>query len=269
MTRLALGLLVLLAAGCASTPRVAPPPTLDVVTLNLWHDQNDWPARLAILADTLGALRPDVIVLQEVLQDSAKGLKNQAETLGARLGYSVVFTSFDGSDRPKRYGNAILTRHPVRDTSWTRLRPLTDYRVAAHARIDLGGRPLDVFATHLHHTVEGDSIRAEQVADLLAFVERTRGAGPVLVAGDFNAPAEAPSLAPLVAGYAEAFGTLHPGAEVSTLVEDLGHTPRRIDHVFAGPGLVPVASRIVLGEPVGGLWPSDHRGVWARLRWTD
>ena len=257
--------LLLFLVGCTAAPP-APAPTVDVVTLNLWNDQADWPARLGVIADTLGALRPDVIVLQEVLQDSAKGLANQAETLGDRLGYAVVFASVDGPDRAKRYGNAILSRHPVLDTSWVRLRPLTDYRVAAHARLDIGGRPLDVVATHLHHTMEGGAIRAEQVADLLALLDQTAGARWV-VAGDFNAPAHAPELSPLADRAADAFGTLHPGAAVSTLVEALGHTPRRIDHVFAGPGLTPEAARLVLAEPVGGVQPSDHRGVWVRLRW--
>ena len=258
-------LLLLLLAGCAATPH-APAPTVDIVTLNLWNDEADWPARLAVITDTLAALRPDVIVLQEVLQDSAKGLANQAETLGDRLGYAVVFASVDGPERAKRYGNAILSRHPVLDTSWVRLRPLTDYRVAARARLEVDGRPLDVVATHLHHTMEGDSVRAVQVADLLAFLDRTGGA-PWLVAGDFNAPADAPALARLAALAPDAFGALHPGADASTLVEALGHTPRRIDHVFAGPGLTSEASRLVLAEPVGGVQPSDHRGVWVRLRW--
>ncbi len=263
MRRRLLLLSVLLTACAGPAPR--PPDTVDVVTLNLWHDQGDWPARLAILADTLGALRPDVIVLQEVLQDASTGLANQAATLGARLGYAVVFASVDGPEREKRYGNAILSRHPIVDTSWVKLRPLDDYRVAARARLDVDGRPLDVVVTHLHHTVEGDSIRAVQIADLLAFIDRTAEA-PWVVAGDFNTTSDAPSLGPLRARAASAYDALHPGDPISTLVEALGHQPRRIDHVFAGPGLRPVASRVILADPVGGVQPSDHRGVWARLR---
>ena len=264
MRRLLLLGAVLLAACTGPEPR--PHSTLDVVTLNLWNDQADWPARLSVIADTLAALRPDVIVLQEVLQDSGKGLENQAETLGARLGYGVVFASVDGPERAKRYGNAILSRHPIRDTSWVKLRPLDDYRVAARARLDVNGRPLDVVVTHLHHTIEGDSIRAVQVADLLGFLDRTAEA-PWLVAGDFNTTVDAPSLAPLAARAVSAYDAVRPADEASTLVEALGHTPRRIDHVFSGPGLRPVAARVILADPVGGVQPSDHRGVWARLRW--
>ena len=131
--RMRILLLTLLLAGCAAAPP-GPAPAVDVVTLNIWNDSEDEPARLGAIADTLAALRPDVIVLQEVLQDSAKGLANQAETLGARIGYAVVFASVDGPERAKRYGSAILSRHPILDTSWVKLRPLTDYRVAVHAR---------------------------------------------------------------------------------------------------------------------------------------
>ena len=260
--------LTLLLAGCAGGPRLDPAPTLDVVTLNVWHDTGDEPARLAAIADTLAALRPDVVVLQEVLQHAERGLANQAETLGARLGYAVVFASVDGPSRPKRYGNAVLTRHPVTDTASVRLRPLGDYRTAAWARLDVDGRALDVYVTHLHHTPEGGAIRAEQVADLMAFVDRTRGGDAWLAAGDFNAPADAPELAPLALRTTDAFGAVRASAGVSTLVEALGHPPRRIDHVFAGPGVEPVAARLVLAEPLAdGTWASDHRGVWARLRW--
>ncbi len=88
------------------------------------------------------------------------------------------------------------------------------------------------------------------------------------MAGDFNTTAQAAELAPLARRTTDAFGTTNPGADVSTLVEALGHTPRRIDHVLAGPALQPVAARLVLADPLpDGTWASDHRGVWARLRW--
>ena len=82
--------------------------TLTVVTLNLWHDQRDWPKRLAVILAEMRALRPDVLCLQEVLQHGT--LRNQAETLADSLGYQVHFTSVDSVHREKRYGNAILSR---------------------------------------------------------------------------------------------------------------------------------------------------------------
>ena len=158
-----------------------PVDTLTVVTLNLWHDQADWPRRLGVILDTLRAERPDVICLQEVLQHAT--LPNQAETLADSLGYRRTFASVDGPERPKRYGNAILFHHPFSESGMKKLEPLDDYRTAAHARVEIDGRPLDVYCTHLHHTAEGGAIRTTQVRDVLGFVRDTRGEGPVLLAG--------------------------------------------------------------------------------------
>jgi hypothetical protein len=77
-------------------------PAMDVVTLNLWHDRSDWPRRQALIVDELRRLQPDVILLQEVLQD--EGLPNQAGTLAERLGYAWHFVSVDPPDRARRYG---------------------------------------------------------------------------------------------------------------------------------------------------------------------
>ena len=62
--------LLCLAGGCASTA-VTPadsPATVDAVTLNLWHDKQDWPRRQDAIVADLRARGPDVILLQEVLQ---------------------------------------------------------------------------------------------------------------------------------------------------------------------------------------------------------
>jgi endonuclease/exonuclease/phosphatase family metal-dependent hydrolase len=118
------------------------------VTLNIWHDQQDWPARCAVILDTLRTLRPDVVFLQEVLQK--EGLPNQAQTLAESLGATFVFASVDPPGAPKRYGNAILTRHRIAATNEIHLKPLDDYRVAVHARLEVEGRSVDAYATHLH-----------------------------------------------------------------------------------------------------------------------
>src|SRR3546814_3087237 len=114
--RLVLASAFALAAG-ASVPGPAaladePSPEITLVTLSLWHDKGDWPKRQRLFAETLRELRPDVIVLQEVLQH--EGLPNQARTLAEALGYEYVFASVDAADGPKRFGNAILDRKSTR-----------------------------------------------------------------------------------------------------------------------------------------------------------
>ena len=253
------------------TTGVARADTLTVVTLNIWHDQRDWPRRCAMILDELRSLRPDVICLQEVLQHAA--LRNQAYDLADSLGYRVTFGSVDPDTSVKRYGNAILARHPVLETAWKPLEPKSDYRVVVQMRIDFRGRPMDVFVTHLHHTAEGAAIRAEQIRDLLTYVKTRRGKGAVVLAGDFNASPGAPELEAVTKPYVDVFAALHPstaGDTVATLNPAMGHAPRRIDYVFVSrdgrPALRPLSSEIVFDQPAAdGTWPSDHFGVVARL----
>ncbi|MBK6736191.1 MAG: endonuclease/exonuclease/phosphatase family protein [bacterium] len=130
----AVAILLVAATAAALAPAQVPAPAngFTAVTLNLWHDQQNWPARSTVIVDTLRALAPDVIFLQEVLEK--EGLPNQAQQLADSLGCVFVFTSVDPVGGAKRYGNAILTRLPIVAQHEVKLPPLDDYRVAAHAR---------------------------------------------------------------------------------------------------------------------------------------
>ncbi len=224
--------------------------------------------RVGRLLPWLDERRPDVVCLQEVLQHP--GLPNQAVTLGESLGCAVHFVSVDPETAAKRYGNAILTPHRMLARDGRALLPLDDYRVVARARIDFHGRALDVYDTHLHHTAAGSAIRATQIRDLLAYVAATRGTGPLVLAGDFNAASGTDEMRLLEPRFLDAFDALHAGArgEPTTLNPAFGHPARRIDHVLVArdTGLTPIGAAIVLREPgPDGTWPSDHFGVAVRL----
>ena len=133
--------------------------TLKLVTLNLYHDKDEWPKRRTQIVDTLAALQPDVIALQEVLQHDT--LPNQAQWLAQELGYHWYFISVDPEDKARRYGNALLTRHPVLARGQQRLQPMEDSRTAGFVRIKLQGQPVNVYVTHLHHTPEGKALRTQ------------------------------------------------------------------------------------------------------------
>jgi endonuclease/exonuclease/phosphatase family metal-dependent hydrolase len=273
---MALAAVVILVA-CAQAPARTETQTestitdaLDVVTLNLWHDKQDWPGRQDLIVRELEQRKPDVILLQEVLQDP--GLVNQAESLAGRLGYQYRFYSVDPEGQAHRYGNAILTRHPIRASEVVKLQPLDDYRVAGWARIDIDGRPLNIYVTHLHYKLEGGAIRTRQIADLLAFIERTGDQGPSIVGGDFNTGDGTPELAALSPRFSSAYRAAHPDQEVdapahTTLNPHMGHPPQRIDHVFFQRDAFQVSeARILFGQPAaGGAWASDHFGLWVRL----
>lgn len=275
--RLATAFLGLLLAGvlaaCGTTRPAAPAPTLSVVTFNIWHNQSDWPGRLAQILAELRALAPDVICLQEVLQNPE--LPNQAQTIADSLGYHVYFASVDSVGRPKRYGNAILTRHPVLATHWRALDPADDYRNAAHLRLAWAGRPVDVYTTHLHYSGAdgGEAVRSRQIRDLLAFIDATAAGASVILTGDFNTLPGNASLRLLDDRFLDAYALLHPGADrPTTLNPHAGHTPRWIDYLFVAraggrdAGLRPVAAEVVFDRPgPDSLWASDHFGVYTRL----
>ena len=265
MSRLLQLLVLLTLSACqtakpADTPASRDRPTLTLVTLNLYHDKDDWPRRRVQIVDTLKALQPDVIALQEVLQH--ENLPNQAEWLATQLGYDWHFVSVDPPDKPRRYGNALLTRLPVLARNEEKLRPFDDSRTVALLRVDLHGKPINLYATHLHHTGQGSAIRKQQLDDLMAFIATTAGGFPSLVAGDFNSAADSPELAALRENFVDTYGSLHPGADAKTSSTLNLHyfKPARIDHVFHQANVfTPVTAEIILNHPgPDGTWPSDH-----------
>lgn len=263
-------LCALLLAGChAQRADDTPAPTLDVVTLNLWHDRDDWPRREAMIVAQLRRLDPDVVLLQEVLQHD--GLPNQAQTLARQLGYRAYFVSVDPPGRARRYGNAILTRETPLMQGQRPLQPHDDYRIAAWVRVPVHGRRVNVYVAHLNFTDRSGATRTRQVADLLDFVAATRGDAPVLVGGDFNTPGDAPELAPLRACCLDAYAQRHAGEDLAApahvTLNPRYNPPARIDLLFAQhDGFRVIDARRILDQPApDGTWASDHFGVWARL----
>lgn len=251
-------------AACAHRIDTGAAGRLGVATFNIWHDAGgQWPKRLSLLTAALRGADADIIALEEVLEDAAKGLPNQAVTIARDLGYAEVhFVSPDPESAPRRFGNAILTRLPVIEVARRKLEPLSDYRTAIRVRVRTGGGPVDVVATHLAWQPEAAAVRAEQVADLLAWLPQD--GTPLVVMGDFNAPLDDPGLAAL--GPPRFASALAPGAAPTTLNPARGHAPRVIDHIFAESAHFAIAAAKIIGsEAVDGEYPSDHFGVAAQL----
>lgn len=248
---------------CATLP-VGGGRDLRLVCFNIWHNQGDWAARQPLLVEAIRAANPDVIGLQEVLEDAAVGLPNQARTLADALGgYEMHFVSTDPEGAPRRYGNAILSRLPVLTHDSKKLEPLNDYRTAIRARVSVGGRAVDVVNTHLAWQADQAPVRAQQIADLMAWLPRD--GAPLIVMGDFNAVQEDAGLNALTGP--RFFSVLPRGAAETTLNPARGHAPRVIDHIFAEAAqFEPVSASVLGATPVGGEYPSDHFGVAATLR---
>jgi endonuclease/exonuclease/phosphatase family metal-dependent hydrolase len=250
-------------AGCATLPG-AGGRDLKLVTFNIWHNQGDWAARRPLLVEAIRSADPDVIALQEVLEDAAVGLPNQARTIADALGggYQMHFCSTDAEGAPRRYGNAILSRLPVLSHDWKKLEPLDDYRTAIRARVTVHGRAVDIVDTHLAWQADAAPVRARQIADLLAWLP-TDGA-PLIVMGDFNAVQEDAGLNVLTGE--RFFSALPRGSVPTTLNPAKGHPDRVIDHIFAEKAHFQPGVWTLLGAtPTNGEYPSDHFGVAATV----
>ena len=237
--------------------------TLSLATLNIWHDQGNWSARLPLIVEALRAQNADVIALEEVLQDAAVGLPNQARTIAEALGYQWIFHSVDDEAKPRRYGNAVLTRLPIVTSDWKKLEPLDDYRTAIRVRITKGGTAIDVVVTHLAWQDDAGAVRARQISDLLDWLPDD--GTPVVVMGDFNATQEDSGHAVLTGP--DYFSALPRHAAVTTLNPARGHPDRVIDHIFArADAFTPVSARVFATQPIAGEYASDHFGVSAIVR---
>src|SRR5690606_3758009 len=122
-------------------------------------------------------------------------------------------------------------------------------------------------------------IRGRQVRHLLSIVAARDDGTPALLAGDFNATVTTPELAPLFTRYFDVFGSTGErgsaqdagnAGDFTTLNPQFFEAAmqRRIDHVLAERGRFEILdARRVLDRPdEAGTWPSDHFGVYARLR---
>ncbi|RIL04825.1 MAG: hypothetical protein DCC71_12615 [Proteobacteria bacterium] len=264
--------------------------TLRVLTLNLWHDQGPWPARERGIRAWLDRLGPDVAGFQEALR--GPGLDQVAALLEARLPHRAYVCAgrFRRGDVEYEFGNAIASRWPIARSESS---PLPDRgdgetRAVVHADVDAPFGRLAFSCTHLHWKFHHGEVRCRQVAEVARQVIARRPAGgfpPVLV-GDFNAEPDADEIRFLTGGHAldgrsvyfhDAFRVAGEGGAGITwsnrnpYARSALEPERRIDYVFAGYptreglGLVE-RCRVVCDAPDGGVWPSDHFGVYAELR---
>jgi endonuclease/exonuclease/phosphatase family metal-dependent hydrolase len=138
------------------------------------------PARVAAVVQEMDA---DIVALQEFTYPAAVALDTRAP---------VVLTTLDRYEcalGPARvagancFGNALLTRHPIRDVrridiSTARREP----RAALTATLDIAGRDVHVLATHLGLRVGERQFQVRQILDDLKAVRHAL----TIVMGDFN-----------------------------------------------------------------------------------
>ena len=266
---LAIAVAALLCAAPAPAAAVGP-RYLTVMTFNLAHGHFAG-GDLRRVAAVIRSARPDLVGLQEVDRSwSRSGGVDQPAELARLLRMRHRFTAnLDCRARDRdadgfcQYGTAILSRHPFLPAG-RRYRlpapPTEEPRALARATVNVGGRLVDVFNTHLSFV---EPTRVRQVEAVKRIVRHDRR--PFVLTGDFNAlpfHQEMVSLRRVVRDGPTAAG--RPYLRTTALAR-----PVRLDYVFlprppfnGPPERVAALSAFVITRPR----VSDHRPLVVRIR---
>ena len=242
---------------------------LRVCTFNIHHGVGtDGRLDLGRIADVLAATGATLIGLQEV--DRALSPRSawvdQAAWLGERLDMEVVHGATIDRDPQvgappgtprRRYGNALLSAHPVRTWQASRLpgSARLEARGLVDATVDADGTEVRMLVTHLQNRSARE--RREQAAHLRTVVE---GDGlpmpppsrPTILLGDMNAGPDSPEMRLLATVLVDAWAAvgIGPGRTFPA-----GRPIARIDHVLVSADLRPLTA------DVPDTRASDHRPV--------
>ncbi len=209
--------------------------TVRVMSYNIQHGEGaDGVIDLPRIAAVITNAAADIVALQEVDQRTTRsGGVDQAAELGRLTGMNHYFgrsINFQGGG----YGNAVLSRFPIRQqkrTLLTRLNQTTEQRSVSEVVLDLGGTECVLLNTHLDAGA-GHEERLQGVAQLKDIVAG-RGDRPVLVCGDFNTRPTEPAYTTMAADLVDAWAVVGAGngySFPSTLPN------RRIDYFWYPPG---------------------------------
>jgi endonuclease/exonuclease/phosphatase family metal-dependent hydrolase len=222
-----------------------------VLTYNIHHGEGiDAKLDLARIAGVIKSAEPDLVALQEVdLKTERTKMVDQPAELARLTGMQVVFGGnlrFQGGD----YGNAVLTRLPIKAHTNHALPSLDEGepRGVLIAEVELpGGTTVLLLATHLdHRRDEAERLASAKAINELSLKTPDR---PAILAGDLNATPDSAVLMRVLEQWT------NPAVKPLPTIP-VGQPERQIDYVLFRPAARWKAiETTVLNEAVA----SDHR----------
>jgi endonuclease/exonuclease/phosphatase family metal-dependent hydrolase len=247
------------------TGMLAQAQTIKVMTYNIHHAnppsrEKEGTIDLPAVAAVINAAHPDLVALQEIDANNARaGVDtNEAKELGRLTGMNFFFSRaiwFQGG----AYGDAVLSRYPIRDTMRYELpiEPGTkaETRVLCIIKVQLpDGKQLLFGSTHLdqHGNETNRMLQAKTIEGIV------RGFTlPCIIGGDFNAGPDSRPLMLLDSVLARSCRTDCP------LTIPTEHPVKTIDYILYAPA----ARFTVLGvRSIPETYASDHLPVLADIQ---
>jgi len=227
---------------------------LNVVSYNIRHGAGmDRRLDLARTATVLKRLNADLVALQEVDKNCTRSEKiDQAAELGNLLTMEHAFGAFMNFQGGE-YGLAVLSRFPILKAIRHVLPRGAEPRCALEVQAQHPGMAEPVSFVCVHMDWTRDTLRLPQVQTLLD--KLAMRPHPVILAGDFNAKRDEPSMQALCAS---GWTVLPKQGAAQTYPADKPRT--EIDYIVTR-GLSTNATSIVIAESIA----SDHRPLRAAL----
>jgi len=249
-------------------------PDTTVATLNLFNRDADWERRSPLVVDQMLELRPDAIGFQEIdlMLDQGMWIARRVNSgMPERPHYRMRHAASPGR-LASVHGIGTATRiecleHEILDL-------MTHDRIAQRLQLAVDGSPFVLVNTHLHHPPEAKDDRVRQLEKIVAWLDRDDRGLPTVVLGDFNSYVEEPAVAYMKSRFRSAYETVHgkePDWTWTTPVNTWDNSPHgTLDYIYVSPHFDVREAGLAFNKPSPDdpeLYPSDHIGVWANLRW--
>lgn len=227
--------------------------------LDLMHHRRTQEMRIDLdrVAETVREMDVDICGLNEVRNQTGEGLCNQAQFIGEKLGWYYAFVPAI-SIRNGTYGNAIVSRYPIKDVQRVPIpspescigTPHQENRVLLMAKLEIGGQEITVFVCHFGLLSPEADAAVEILLEQAAKVET-----PLFFVGDLNLTPDTPQIQTLRQHLTDtAFLTEDP---MLTFTSDA--PKEKIDYIFVNEKCRPLAAgihRVIV---------SDHFPLWAEV----
>lgn len=255
-----------------------PPPSVkvNVMSFNIAHGRGmNGFTDLEATAQVIEQAGAEIIGLQELDRffSARSFFEDQVAWLSDRLGmYAVYGANLDFEaeepERPRRqYGNAILSKHPIRYSKNHLLTQVREdfgndeQRGVLEAIVDMGGTYISFFNAHL---ALKDAELEVSIGELLEIAGKTNF--PRIITGDFNAPPDHEQIRRLKQHFTDVYDKLGQGAAhtypAPFLDQTTGEQSRpatRIDYIFMDTALEAVHASVIETAV------SDHLPITAEL----